>query len=135
MPRSSNPSQLPSDRSFGLLFTVVSAIVAAFPLFRGGEVRFWAVVAAVLFLAASFLYPKLLNPLNRIWMWFGELLHKIMTPLIMSVLFFVTVTPIGLMMRLFGKNPLRLGFDDRAESYWIEREQDSPTPKSMERQF
>ena len=135
MNRSGEPPALPPDRSFGLLFTAVFVIVAGLPLFRGGQPHFWALGVSALFLALALFRPTLLNPLNRAWMRLGLLLHTVMTPLIMGLIFFVVITPMGLLMRLFGKRPLVLTFDARAEGYWIPREPGSPSPESMKNQF
>ena len=97
-----------SERSFGVVFAVVFAVVAAWPLKDGGDIRVWAAVVSGLFLAVTFLVPGLLKPLNIVWFKFGLLLHKIVNPLIMGFLFFLTITPIALLMRLFGKDDLLL---------------------------
>ncbi|MGE4280949.1 MAG: SxtJ family membrane protein [Magnetospirillum sp.] len=128
-------AQMGSERSFGVVFAVVFAIVALLPLKSGGDVRLWAVAVAVAFLAVSLTVPKVLRPLNLIWFKFGLLLHKIMTPLIMGLLFFLTVTPVGLLMRATGKDPMRLKRDPAATSYWISRDPPGPAPASMKNQF
>jgi large-conductance mechanosensitive channel len=87
------------------------------------------------FLAAASLAPRALKPLNRLWFLFGAFLHKIVSPLVMALLFFVTVTPIAILMRLAGKDPLRLKFDRAAKSYWIERTPPGPAPETMRNQF
>ena len=124
-----------SERSFGFVFTIVFALIGLFPLWSGSDVRIWALVIAGLFLVSALVAPRLLAPLNRIWFRFGLLLHKIVSPLVMGLLFFCTVMPIGLLMRVFGKRPLDLKFDKAAKSYWIHRAPPSPEPGSMKRQF
>ena len=124
-----------SDRSFGIVFAVVFAIIGLLPLWNGENIRIWALVITGLFLAAALIYPKMLGPLNRIWFQFGLLLHKIVSPLIMGLIFFGAVMPTGLLMRLFGKKPLDLDFDPSLQSYWIHRTPPSPEPGSMKRQF
>ena len=124
-----------SDRAFGLVFAAVFALIGLWPLAATGGVRTWALIVAALFLAAAFFAPGALKPLNRVWFLFGKLLHKIINPLVMALLFFTTVTPIALLMRLAGKDPLRLKFDRAARSYWIERTPPGPAPDSMRRQF
>lgn len=124
-----------SDKSFGLVFAAVFALIGLWPLFKGGELRLWALVLGALFLAVSFLRPSLLKPLNRVWFLFGLLLHKIVSPLIMGLLFFLTVTPTGLIMRALGKDPLRLKRDPNATSYWIVRDPPGPDAGGMSRQF
>ena len=128
-----------SERSFGLVFAVVFIIVALFPLFtmsdQQGVLRVWALIVAGFFAVTALTMPRLLGPLNKLWFRFGLLLHKIVNPLVMGLLFFVTVTPIGLLMRALGKTPLKLGFDKSADSYWVARTPPGPTPESMKRQF
>lgn len=124
-----------SEKGFGIVFAVVFAIIALFPLFGGGPVRVWALAIAAAFLVCGFFIPAALRPLNRVWFKFGLLLHKIVSPLIMGLLFYVTVTPIALIMRLAGKDPLRLKMDRTATSYWIERDPPGPAPESMKQQF
>lgn len=124
-----------SDRSFGLVFTTVFGIIGLIPLWHGQPLLWWSLILASLFLILSLIQPKILHPLNQVWTRFGLLLHKIVSPVVMSVLFFLTVVPIGLLMRLFGKDPLKLRFDPQAKSYWIIREQPGPTPESMNYQF
>jgi hypothetical protein len=83
----------------------------------------------------ALVYPRLLAPLNKLWLKFGLLLYKVMNPLVLGLLFFVTITPIGIVMRLFGKDFLRLRLDRSAKSYWIERTPPGPPPQSMKNQF
>ncbi len=124
-----------SNRAFGVVFAVVFAIIGLFPLLGDGAVRVWAVAISLVFLALALAAPRLLKPLNRLWFRFGMLLNMIVTPLVMALLFFVTVTPIALAMRLVGKDPLRLRFDPAAESYWIRRQPPGPDPETMRHQF
>ncbi len=107
-----------SNRSFGIVFTVVFALIGAAPLIGGGAIRWWAVAIGALFLALSLLRPRILAPLNRLWTRFGLLLHHIVNPLVMGFLFFLVVTPIGLLMRAVGKRPLNIALDPDANSYW-----------------
>jgi len=131
----SDPAIMGSERSFGLVFAVFFAIVALWPLKSGGEVRLWAAGLAGVFLVIALIHPALLKPLNLVWFKFGLLLHKIMTPLIMGLLFFLTVTPIGLLMRATGKDPMRLKRHPATNSYWITRDPPGPAPASMKNQF
>lgn len=124
-----------SERAFGLVFAAVFALIGFWPLLSDNAIRIWALIVAGLFLAAALLAPGVLKPLNRLWFLFGMLLHKIVSPLVMALLFFATVTPIALLMRIAGKDPLRLKFDRAAKSYWIERTPPGPAPESMRRQF
>lgn len=131
----SGPVQMGSERSFGIVFAVVFALIGVWPLKAGGDLRLWALGLAALFLVVAFVAPKLLKPLNLVWFKVGLLLHKIMTPLIMGLLFFLTVTPVGLLMRATGKDPMRLKRDPAVASYWISRDPPGPKPASMKNQF
>lgn len=124
-----------SERAFGLVFAAVFALIGLWPLLSAESMRLWALIVAVLFIAATYFAPGALKPLNRLWFLFGALLHKIVSPLAMALLFFVTVTPIAILMRLAGKDPLRLKFDRVAKSYWIERTPPGPAPETMRNQF
>jgi predicted membrane metal-binding protein len=126
-----------SDRSFGFVMAAFFGLVALFPLLHGtlSSVRWWALVVAAAFLALALLWTAPLRPLNRAWLKLGLLLSKIVSPIVMMVLFYATVTPIGVLMRLAGKDPLRLRRDATAASYWIPREPPGPAPDSMKQQF
>lgn len=124
-----------SDRSFGIVFTVVFAIVGALPLLSSSSPRWWSVGVAGAFLLAALVYPKILAPLNRLWTRFGLLLHKVVNPLVMGLLFFLVVTPIALLMRVCGKRPLHLKTEPDAPTYWITRDPPGPAPDTMKQQF
>lgn len=129
------PVKAGSERAFGIVFAVFFAVIGLWPLVAGGAPRFWALGVAAAFLVAALLVPKALGPLNRLWFKFGLLLHRIVSPLAMGMLFFVAVTPVALIMRLLGKDVLNLRFRRDAKSYWIERTPPGPAPDSMRRQF
>jgi predicted membrane metal-binding protein len=126
-----------SDRSFGFVMAAFFGLVALFPLLHGplSSIRWWAVVVAAFFLALALLWTAPLRPLNRAWLKLGLLLSKIVSPIVMTVLFYATVTPFGVLMRWAGKDPLRLRRDTTAASYWIPREPPGPAPDSMKQQF
>lgn len=124
-----------SERAFGIVFAVVFALIAAFPLIKGNPIHLWAVIVSAVFLGLAFLWPRALAPLNRVWFRFGLFLHSIVNPVIMGMLFFATITPIALLMRLFGKDPLRMKLDKTASTYWIERTPPGPSSESMKNQF
>ena len=111
-----------SDRSFGFVFAGFFTLMSGLSWWRGHTSWHWALPLAALFLAVALTKPGLLNPLNRLWLKLG-------------LLFFVTITPIGLVMRAFGKDFLRLRLDREAPSYWISREPPGPPPESMKNQF
>ena len=124
-----------SNRAFGVVFTVVFAIIGLWPLIGDGTVRVWSLAISLTFLALALLWPVVLTPLNRLWTRFGLLLHHIVNPIIMGLLFYLVVTPTGLVMRMLGKDLLRLRFDPQAKSYWIERQPPGPAPETMKDQF
>ncbi len=117
------------------MFACVFTLIGIVPWLLGHGLRSWALIVAVIFLAAAYLAPRLLTPLNRLWFRFGLLLHHIVNPVIMALIFYGAVLPTGLAVRAFGKDLLRLRRDPQAESYWIEREPPGPAPESMTRQF
>ena len=120
-----------SNRSFGIVFSIVFFLIASYPLTQGGELRIWSLIICLIFLILGLINSKILTPLNKLWFKFGIFLGKIVSPIIMGIIFFLVVTPIGLIMRVFGKDVLNLKFD-KAKSYWIEKS----GPKSkMKNQF
>ncbi len=134
-PRHTTPAPSSSDRSFGMVFTAFFAIVGLLPLLNGHGMRSWALGLAALFLLLALAVPRTLAPANRLWTKFGLLLHRIVSPVALGVLFFCVVTPTGILMRLFGKDLLRLRFDPAARSYWIERKPSGPDAESLKNQF
>ena len=129
--------KLGSDRGFGFVFATVFAIVGGFKLWAGHSMTWtgaWFAAAALMLLVALAV-PRILRPLNVLWFRFGMLLHRVVSPLVMGLMFFVAVMPVGLIMRLLGKRPLNLAFEPAAESYWIERKPPGPPPASMTNQF
>lgn len=124
-----------SDRFFGLTFFVVFLIIALLPLLRQGSIRPGALGIALAFLVVSLVAPVWLAPLNRLWLKFGALLHSITSPVILGVMFFGVITPIGFLMRLAGKDLLHMKFDRDCTSYWVRREPPGPEKTSLKRQF
>ncbi|WP_417832854.1 SxtJ family membrane protein [Terasakiella sp.] len=125
-----------SNRSFGIVFAVFFLILGMLPLL-GDEPRVnaWLLGISGAFLLLSLIVPNVLAPLNNLWFKFGLLLHKIVTPLIMGIMFFIVITPIALIFKIMGKDLLNRKFDDNTKSYWIERDVGSVTPESMKNQF
>ena len=120
-----------SNRSFGVVFFVVFFLIAIYPIIKDGELRLWSVVISIIFLLLGLINSKILTPLNKLWFKFGIFLGKIISPLVMVIIFFLIVTPIGLLMRLLNKDLLNLKFNDNS-TYWIEKTE----PKSeMKNQF
>lgn len=124
-----------SDRAFGLVFAGVFLVISVWPLLHRETPRWWALGLAALFALAALVRPTLLARLNRIWMKVGILLGKVVSPIALGILFFGVLTPIGAVIRLAGKDPLRLKFDPGAASYWIARKPPGPPPDSMTNQF
>jgi hypothetical protein len=124
-----------SDRSFGLVMAGAFAAVTALNSWHAGRIWPWTAGLAAIFLIAALLRPALLNPLNRIWLKFGLLLHKIVNPVIMALLFYGTVLPTGLVLRAMGRDLLRLRREPDAASYWIVRAPPGPAPETMKDQF
>jgi predicted membrane metal-binding protein len=109
-----------TNKSFGLVFFTVFFLIGIYPLINEGHLRAWAIVISVVFLILGLLNSKILTPLNILWFKFGIFLGKIVSPLIMGIIFFLVVTPIGLLMRLLGKDLLNLK-NNSSNSYWIEK--------------
>ena len=124
-----------SDRAFGIVFTAVFAIIGCWPLISLGNLRWWALAIAVAFLVCALFRPSLLGPLNRLWAKFGLLLHRIVNPLIMGLIFYLTVLPTGIVMRLLGKDVLNLKWDSEADTYWVKRDPPGPSSESIKNQF
>jgi hypothetical protein len=124
-----------SNRSFGLVFGAFFLVVGFGPMVSGREPRIWSIALALLIVLVSLLRPRILAPFNRLWLKAGLLLSKVVTPVVMGLLFVTTIVPMGLAMRLAGKDPLRRRRDPGAKSYWIERIPPGPPPESMKNQF
>ena len=125
-----------SERSFGIVFGVVFLIIALLPLWKGADIRLWALAVGAVFGVLAFIYPSILRPLNILWFKFGLLLGKIMTPIVMGILFFGTFLPMGLIVRgLMKKDLLRLKLEPDSDSYWIKRDPPGPDPSTMKQQF
>ena len=120
-----------SNRSFGIVFFIVFLLISIYPLINDEGLRIWSFVVSLIFLVLGIINSNILSPLNKLWFKFGILLGKIISPIIMAIIFFLVVTPIGLMMRIIGKDLLNLKYSDY-KSYWIEK----TGPKSkMKNQF
>ena len=129
---------LPSERSFGLLFGAVFALVAAY----GWLSKAWSSVVllslvgvALAFVLLGFVAPKVLTPLNWLWFQLGQLLGKIVSPLVLGAIFFLMLTPVSLVTRLFGRDELRLKRKASQTSYWLDRAPPGPAPESFKNQF
>jgi hypothetical protein len=124
-----------SDRSFGIVFAVVFTVIALFPLLHSGNIRLWALPVAAVFAGLALLRPSLLAPLNRIWFRFGLLLHKVVNPIVLGLMFYAVLTPVAAVTRLFGGKLLTLGYDKSLLSYWQRRSPPGPEPDTIRNQF
>lgn len=127
-----NLIEKPSEKSFGVVFSIVFLVVALFSLFNSKDYHIWALIVAAIFLLLAYLAPKTLTILNKIWFKFGLLLGSIVSKIILMAVYFFTVLPIGFMMRFFGKDLLKQKLSKKAKSYWIER---TDSTSSMKNQF
>ena len=123
--------KLPSNRNFGIVFFIVFLIIALWPLLKQNEIRIWSLIISFIFFVLGLINSKLLTPLNKLWFKFGILLGNIIAPIIMGIVFFLVVTPTGLIMRFFRKDILRLKKNSN-DSYWINKDN---TNSSMRNQF
>ena len=122
---------LPSNKNFGIVFFIVFLLVALYPLINNQEIRTWSILVSIIFLFLGLINSVILTPLNKLWFIFGIFLGKLVSPFIIGIIFFLVVTPIGLLMRLFGKDILNLKYN-KNNTYWIEKK----GPKSlMKNQF
>ena len=123
--------KISSNRSFGIVFFSIFLLISLYPLLKGSDLRIWSLLISFVFLALGLINSNLLTPLNKLWFKFGLFLGKIISPLIMGAIFFIVVTPIGILMRLLKKDLLNLKYEKK-ESYWVEKIE----PKSkMKNQF
>ena len=120
-----------SEKSFGVVFSIVFIIVALYPLINSESLRIWALVVSIIFFLLAFLAPKILVLPNKLWFKFGLLIGSIVAPIVMAFVYFVTVLPTGLIMRLLGKDLLKQKLDKNAKSYWIERKEPMGSMKNQ----
>ena len=123
--------KISSNRSFGIVFFIVFLLIAFYPLINQGELRIWSLLISLLFLILGIINSKVLSPLNKVWFKFGIFLGKIISPIIMGIIFFLVVTPIAFLMRILKKDLLNLKFS-KNNSYWIEK---TDPKSSMKNQF
>jgi len=120
-----------SNRSFGIVFFVIFLLIATYPLINGNEIRQWSLIISLVFLILGLINSKILNPLNYLWFKFGIFLGKMISPLVLGIIFFFVVTPIGKLMRVLNKDLLDLKFN-KDNSYWIKK---TNTKSKMKNQF
>ena len=121
-----------SNRSFGLLFFIVFLIIGLWPIKNGDDINIYFIIVSAFFLILGLINSKLLSPLNKSWIKLGEILGVIIAPVVMALVYFVILTPVSLIVRLFGKDLLGLKFLKNKETYWIKRKKNLG---SMKKQF
>jgi len=121
-----------SNRSFGFLFFVVFLIIGLWPLKNGGNINSYFLIASAIFLILGLINSKILSPLNKLWIKFGEILGIVIAPIVMAIVYFIFLTPVSLIVRVFGKDLLGLKFLKEKKSYWIKRKKNL---NSMRKQF
>ena len=130
-----NKVPLPSNRSFGTLFVVVFGLLGAYSWWRGGAMYPWAFGLSVLTLGVTLAKPDWLAPANRAWMKLAELLNRVVSPIVLGVIFFGIFTPTAWAMRLAGRDAMKRAFEPAARTYWVEREPPGPDPAGLPNQF
>ena len=123
--------KMSSNRNFGFVFFIVFLIISLWPLQHEGQIRIWSIVISLIFLILSLMNSKLLTPLNQLWTRFGLLLGNIVAPIVMGLVFFLVVTPVGIVMRIMGKDLIRKKLNKNNKSYWIKREKPIGTMKKQ----
>ena len=121
-----------SNRNFGIVFFVVFLILGLWPLIHGDQIRIWFIIISLVFLILGLINSKLLTPLNKLWFKFGIILGAIVAPVVMGIVFFLVITPIGLIIKIMGKDLLNKKYDKKKKTYWIKRDTSVGT---MKRQF
>ena len=124
-----------SDRSFGIVFAVIFLTIGLAPIADGEPLRWWSLALGIAFLILAIFRPSTLKSLNRLWFRFGLLLNRILSPLLLGIIYFFVVVPTGILMRLLKNDLLNLKFDHKAKSYWIKRDPPGPEPETLHRQY
>jgi hypothetical protein len=124
-----------SNRGFGFVFCAFFLLVAIVRLRRGGEVRWWAVGVAAIFGVLAAVRPQMLSLPNRLWTWFGDRLHQITSPIALGLIYIVGIVPVGLLMRIMGKDPLRRKWNRNEPTYWITRDPPGRADREFKHQF
>ena len=126
-----NEIKLSSNKSFGIVFAIVFFLIALWPIIKSDDIRIWSLIVSIIFLILGIMNSSILTPLNKIWFRFGIFLGNFIAPVVMGIIFFFVVTPIGLIMRLLGRDLIKLKKNNE-NSYWIEKKD---TESSMRKQF
>ena len=123
---------IPSNKNFGLVFSVIFFLIFIEPIIRSDQLRYWSLIVSIIFLILGLLNSKILNPLNKIWFQFGILLGKFVSPIVMGLVFFLVVTPTSILLRLFAKDILNIKKNKKnTKSYWIEKSEKRTTMKNQ----
>ncbi len=122
--------KLPTNRNFGLLFFVIFLIIAFYPILKDENIRYWSLIISLIFLVLGALNSSLLTPMNKAWIKFGFFLGKLVTPIVMGLIFFLIVTPTSLILKIMGKDVLRLK-KNKSETYWLNKENYKSTMKDQ----
>ena len=126
-----NEIKISSNKSFGIVFAIVFFLIGLWPIIKSNDIRIWSLILSIIFLILGLMNSSILTPLNKIWFRFGIFLGNFIAPLVMGIIFFFVVTPIGLIMRLLGRDLIKLKKNNE-NSYWIEKKD---TESSMKKQF
>jgi predicted membrane metal-binding protein len=126
-----NNTKISSNRSFGILFFIVFFITSLWPLISRGDIIYWALIASLIFLVLGVLNSKFLTPLNKLWIKFGIFLGAIVSPIVMGIIYFIVLTPIGALTRFLGKDLLRINKSKSLTTYWINRDKQKNTMKKQ----
>ena len=126
-----NEIKISSNKSFGIVFAIVFFLIALWPIIKSDDIRIWSLIVSIIFLILGIMNSSILTPLNKIWFRFGIFLGNLIAPVVMGIIFFFVVTPIGLIMRLLGRDLIKLKKNNE-NSYWIEKKD---TESSMKKQF
>ena len=125
-----NEVKIGSNKSFGIVFSIIFFIIAIFPILSNDNIRVWSLVISLIFLVLGLINSKLLSPLNKIWFKFGLILSKVVSPVIMGIIFFLVVTPIGILIKILKKDLLNLKYNNK-NTYWIEKKDSESTMKNQ----
>ena len=126
-----NEIKISSNKSFGIVFAIVFFLIALWPIIKSDDIRIWSLIVSIIFLILGIMNSSILTPLNKIWFRFGIFLGNLIAPVVMGIIFFFVVTPIGLIMRLLGRDLIKLK-NNNENSYWIEKKD---AESSMRKQF
>ena len=123
--------KISSNKSFGIVFFVIFIVIALWPLMKGGDLKIWSIIIAIIFLFLGLINSKILTPLNKLWFRFGVLLGKIVAPIVMGIIYFALVTPIGVIMKIFKKDILNLKIDKNKKTYWLKKDENKQNMKNQ----